>query len=273
MSHTTKGACLSIVLFFSWTAAAVGQNSDIRLLEEIQSAYEEHNYVEVEMKATSALTAYQRFSSDQLAEIHKILGVVYFSLNKPEESEAQFTSALALAPNLSLDPVQVSPKIISFFDQIKQKRMSSPDDGNELQAPRYVLLADKRPGATLRSLVLPGWGQIYKGERKKGFVLSSLWTAGVTATVIAHFSRNSSEDRYLDETDPARLESRFDSFNRLHKLRNGLAAFSAAVWIYSYFDTFLTGKPTAPRKESSAALYPLLAPGSAQLAFRLSFRH
>jgi len=98
----------------------------------------------------------------------------------------------------------------------------------------------------MRSLLVPGWGQLYKGQPTKGWLLVGLWGTTASGTVLVHLTRDRAEDDYLGETDPDRIADRFDTFNRWHKVRNNLALAAGLVWAYSYVDALLFHTRPAP---------------------------
>ncbi|HEX9652812.1 MAG TPA: DUF5683 domain-containing protein [bacterium] len=261
---------LIVILFLlSAPVRVFCQTSEQILVEEIQNAYNQLNYPEAEIKARAALKDFQRFSPVQLTEIHKILGLIYFSQNREEAARLQFENVLALTPHLKLDPLFVSPKIMKFFEDIQRERaMKSQDQSAPQHDVKYVLVHDPRPEAGMRSILLPGWGQLYKGEKTKGRILLGLWSAGVVATVASHVARARAEDKYLSETDPDRIESRYGNFNTIHKLRNNLIVFSAGVWLYSYIDAIVKKSPV--RSELSSPKTLLILPDWSTAHPRLS---
>ena len=245
-------ACFYLLMPFS----ALAQTSERFLLEEIRSAYNQLNYAEAEIKAQAALKEYRRFTLTQLTEIHQILALIYFSQNKVEDAREHFEDALSLTPSLEMDPVLVSPKIVDFFEEIKQSQATKQREQNDTGPQvKYILVDDPRPAAALRSMLVPGWGQLYKGEKTKGWLLVGLWTAGVIGSAATHIAREQAEDSYLAETDPAKIESRFDTFNTFHKVRNNLLIFSGGVWLYSYLDAFLRKKSSNLAADSKHAIF------------------
>ena len=264
-----------VFLLFGMISTAVAQNYEAQLLEEIVNAYEALHYVEVEIKAKAALEEYERFTASQLSEIHKILALVYFSQNKPIKARQHFENALSINPDLKLDTLFVSPKILEFYDQIKLEHDNEPkNDTRPTSELRYILVQDPRPAAALRSMILPGWGQIYKGDKRKGIVLSTLWGVSAIGTIVTHFARENAQDHYLSETDPTKIESIFNTFNTFHKLRNSLLLFSAGVWLYSYFDAFLKNSginvTNSPSKKSFS-IVPIVSKQQANLTVLFVF--
>jgi len=266
--------CLTLLFVtFGPARRAHAQDFESRLLAEIQKAYEEFNYPEAEIKANTALSEDHKFTANQLTEIYKILGLIAFTQNRREEAARHFESALTLAPELQLDKMMVSPKILEFFEEIRAQFQSPKISANKdlgKGSIRYVLVKDKRSAAAFRSMLFPGWGQLYKEDRMKGIFFMSAWSVGAIATIATHIARSNAEDRYLAETDPLRVSARFDTFNRLHKLRNSLALFSAAVWIASYFDALLTQPKTTP-STSAFQIFPSTTDGIASLNVTVTF--
>jgi hypothetical protein len=59
-------------------------------------------------------------TSTQVVTIQKELGVAYVALERPDLAEASFREALALQPNLELDSVRTSPRVLDAFNRAKQ---------------------------------------------------------------------------------------------------------------------------------------------------------
>ena len=238
------------------TAPVLAQTGDSSgLIEAMRDAYERLEYGTAERRAREALADFDAFSADQLVEVHTTLGLILFARNEPLEARTQFEAALSLNPRLTLDPLFVSPKTLEFFDEVKA---SVAQDGGTMREPvvRYVRVRDPRPAATVRSLAVPGWGQIYKGEQAKGWVLVGLWGASAAGAVTAHVLRAQAEDDYLAATDPTAIADRYDTFNTWHRTRNALALGAVAVWTYAALDALAFGGP-----EQTFAVSPSLRGG------------
>ena len=212
------------------------------LLGAMRDAYERLDYETAERRAREALDMYEAYSADQLVEVHTTLGLIHYAQSEPLEAREQFEAALSLDPALELDPLLASPKTLEFFEEV---RASLTVGGGAERAPiiRYVRVHDPRPAATVRSVVLPGWGQLYKGERVKGWALVGLWTAAATGAVAAHVLRSQARSDYLAATDPDVIAERYDTYNAWHRARAGFAIGAAVVWGYAAFDALATGAP------------------------------
>ncbi|HET6569477.1 MAG TPA: DUF5683 domain-containing protein [Rhodothermales bacterium] len=249
------------------TAAAQSQPLD-SLLTQMRQAYEQLDYGRVQNRAATILATHDSLTSEQLIEVHTMLGVVSYSTGNEAEARRQFEAALAIAPDLSLDPAKYSPKILSFVEEVKADRNTEPLPVDSVQV-RYVTLQNPIPAAAVRSLILPGWGQIYKGQQTKGGAFMGLW--GVAASgfiaseiVYVHFSR--AYDKAMTTEDAARL---YDRKNTWFKVRNLVGLGAAGIWVYSYLDTILSPVPPVSvqlGEQSSLNVRP--GPGSLHLTLR-----
>ena len=62
----------------------------------------------------------QSLTSTQVVTIQKELAVAYVALERADLAEASFRVALALQPNLELDTVRTSPRVLEAFNRAKQ---------------------------------------------------------------------------------------------------------------------------------------------------------
>ena len=215
------------------------------VMDSVRSAFNRFAYDVAEQRARAALADFDRFTPDQLAELHSLRARMAYADGRMAEAREQFVAALTIVPELTLDPLLVSPKIIAYFEEVKadwlaRQASAVGGQGGVAATPRYVVVQDPRPAAALRSMVLPGWGQLYKGERTKGWLLVGLWTGTGTATALAHVARGRAEEAYLEERTPAEVAGRYATYNRRHKWRNNLALATAALWVLSYVDALTT---------------------------------
>lgn len=251
---------LALVLgLLVWSVApAWGQVDEAPRLDALWEAYQQFDYDAAQTLARAALDAYD--NPEHLAEVHVILGLIAFSENRELEAELQFKEALRLNRNVELDPLQVSPKILEVFAEVRAGLAEAGPEANldPGVTPRYVFLPDLRAAAALRSMVLPGWGQLYKGEGTKGRVLLGVWGVSVAGSVTAHVLRQQARDAYLEAGTPDEALDRYDTFNRRHQIRNALLLGAAAVWLVSYVDALANDNRS--REPRSLLLVPSFSP-------------
>lgn len=239
------------------------------LLAQIRTAYQQLEYEQAEQKARTALYRYDELSPEQLVEVHTILAVVSYATNGTEEARRHFQAALMLDPELELDPDEFPPKIVEIFDEVKGDTPLAQEPTPAEPEIRYVTVVDPIPAAAVRSAVLPGWGQIYKGQRTKGKVLLSTWGVAATGLVVsqAFYSYHANQQRDADTQSAARDAS--EKKNSWHRARNGFAIAASGIWLYSYLDTILSEAPPPTIRLSQRAT-ATLQPGVS--SFRLDIR-
>ena len=71
------------------------------------------------------------------------------------------------------------------------------------------MLGNPGPGAAWRTLLLPGWGQYYKNEKKKSYIIFSAFTLNSAALITALIKEKSSRNNYLNENNPAKVSSKY----------------------------------------------------------------
>ena len=111
---------------------------------------------------------------------------------------------------------------------------------------RYVRVNDPRPSAALRSLAVPGWGQIHKGDRARGVVFGAAWAAGVAGTLGSHAARADARRAYLDAPTPEEATALYPAFDRWHKARAAFAIGTGVVWAAAVVDALASGGPEIP---------------------------
>jgi len=234
---------LNIVSLFSQTQ----QN----LFQQMMQAFQNLKFENAEKIAKQITADYESHTLSELVEAHKILGVIAYQRDMNlQEAQFQFDQALSIDQHVQLDSVYASIKTIHFFNDLKSKFISRPADNKVEQniQYRYLIQPDLRPGATLRSMILPGWGQLYKNDKKKGYVLITSTATVTIATVIFHVVQNNAHHDYLNATEQGIIKKKYDKYNRYYKLRNNTAIIGGGIWLYAFFDA-LIAKPKLANKQ------------------------
>lgn len=232
-----------------WIAAlclsrpASGQLAHPDIVDEIERSYRQLEFQEAERLAERVLANYGAYTAGELTSVHTILALIAYNRNELDEARRQFTYALQLSPQLKLDPVLVPPKINEYFEQLKAEL--NPEEAGYPEI-RYVLVRDQRLGAAMRSLVLPGWGQFYKGETVRGAVVFGAFGIAAGGFVLSQLKQNRAKDRYEDAiaTLPAgELASLSDDYDRWRRARNAFGVGAGLIWLVGYVDALVTGEP------------------------------
>lgn len=203
------------------------QTGNLERGEEIKRALQRGDYHNAAALADSAIAHFEDFMPAQLAEIHTLRALLASQRNETAAVDAHFRAALQLARDFRLDPIFFSPALQNRFEQIRSQ-MPTTETPVRVET-RYVMVPDQRVAAAWRSLVLPGWGQRFKGQKIKGniFLISAATLAGATAAT--QLLRAHAKEEYL-KAEAGEVEARYRTFNRYHLLRNNLALGLGIVW-------------------------------------------
>ena len=258
-----------LLVTFTWIHT-FGQEEARPLLERIQEAYNQFNYTEVVSLAFQALEAEPPLPQQEQVEIYTYLAFAHVALGKRDEAIQDFKAALELDPNVTLDPMYVSPKIIALFEEVK----SAKEAEREEQRIPVTVEKDKKFEGAWRSLVLPGWGQFHKGHKRKAIAIFTLQAINVSGLVYTQFKMERAHDAYLEAKVESDMDAHYDRYNRFYKLRNYFALSTLMVWLYSHIDAALTAP--APQaedtgNENTSFLTPAITRDTISLTYVIRF--
>lgn len=260
----------AMLLAIALAGPVIAQSTDSTMVA-LREAYQQMDYIRAEQEAYTILESFETHTAQELTEAHVTLAIIQYTQSNWQQSQNHFEAALSLSPELELDARDVSPKIRAFYEEVREGLQPSggATESQEIQL-RYIYVEDPRAGAIWRSMVVPGWGQLYAGENKKGLLFAGGWVALAGATAGLHAARSRAQDRYQKATDPLRIEAQYESYNRLHKLRNSAALAAVGLWLGSYLDALHKKKAASPRSPLvTASLTP--SPYASAPAFHVTF--
>ncbi len=238
---------LRIFLIWLFPAMVFCQNN---ILKNIQEDFESFKYADVITLTGQALTNIKNISPDELLKIYTLQGASYFSLSNNDSARIAFVNILQIDSTFTLDSTQISPKIISFFNQTKRnylltKRVNKPPvktkiDSLSLQKIKNLEQQNSNfKGALVRSIFLPGWGQLYLGNSAKGILLTGAGLLALGSSVYFIFDTKNKENKYLNETNPGFINGKYNDYNTSYKIRNTFLISYVIIWLYSQIDLLL----------------------------------
>lgn len=111
-----------------------------------------------------------------LAEAHRLEGMVLFFAHREVDAETHFVAYLKLDLDGHLDPALYPPEVVGFFDEIRAKHSA------ELRALR------PRPHRHLAYNFLPPAGQFQNGDTVKGWLIVGAYGTFAIANVASYLA-------------------------------------------------------------------------------------
>lgn len=211
-------------------------------LKEVEQAFVSFDYPQVIRLADSILTKSPNLDTLQTIEILRLKAIAHYSLNQEDLATLSFVRLLQLNRDYRLDPMINSPKIIAFFEKIKQDFLKSerkpPEPKKETfvaQTNRQQLLANFRQ-SLWRSMVLPGWGHLHQKQTKIGLALMTSSAMIIGASVYFILKTQQLEKDYLNSIEQQQIDQNYRLYNKSFKTRNVLLITYALLWSYTQLD-------------------------------------
>jgi hypothetical protein len=226
-------------------------------IDILRQRFKNFEYDSVVTLADRILRERQDLSQQDQIDLLQMKAISHYSILEMNAALSCFLEILKLNPQYSLDPIRTSPKILSFFNEVKSsflrerylpaapERMAIPDTIRAVGDNGTVLRR-----AITRSLVLPGWGHFYLKQKKKALFLTTASLVSLCGGIYFSSNCRDKERAYLNETDKLLMNDRYEKYNRSFKVRNSLIASYAAIWLYSQADLLVFQKKIFSEKFS-----------------------
>ena len=216
------------------------------LMDQLEENYKTFRYNDVISLSEKIIYDSASYNSNVLIEVFTMRAVAYYSISEIDPARKSFIEILRIDRNHQLDPVKISPKILSLFNDLRNdfERIESNNTNNELKEPEENQIIISKPvldnslmkNSLIRSIALPGWGHLYLEGNIKGWLLTTASTAALSGMIYYIFNVKEKENSYLSQTEPDIIQQKYNEYNSAYKIRNLLVAGYAVLWLYSQID-------------------------------------
>ena len=217
-------------------------------IERAAQFFEEGQIVEAENLAFKTLSKPELLTKNQKFSLYRILAFCAIANDDEEGGERYFKNALMQNPNMSPDPLLWSPKIRRVFDRAKSSFKIIQEDVKKQQLSQE---ADFCRQASLKSMIIPGYGQLVKGQKVKSFAAGLLFAGVASAFVYELFSYPSARDAYYNATNSADAEAKWKEYRDTQYYVNLSGLLTLTIYSYSFFDA-LWSAPSQPDSSFSS---------------------
>ncbi len=245
-------------------------------LQAIEQSFKSFKYQEVITLSESVVSQQDQHPDSILLPVLRMRTIAFYSLGDSRNAVNNYLEILRRQPDFRFDPLRTSPKIIDYFTNIRENfldRQSTADTSSTI--PPVTTVAQPFPrGAIMRSLLLPGWGQLHQGNKTKGWIFATLGAASLSGAIYFAIDTRDKADQYLAITDPTRFDAAYDEYNAAYQKRNVLFTAFSLVWLYSQIDLlYITGNRSGDgRQNQQTKIFPLFTPYDSP-AFGLGLTH
>lgn len=143
-----------------------------------------------------------------------------------------FGEILNRDPLVTLNPREVSPKILNIFEEVKRSHVWVVPERVRVE----TLLVKPSKRTLTMSFVYPGLGQFAAKRKVSGLALLALETAALSGLALSSFYYKKEYDQYLDETDPAVIPQRYADANTWYRTRMGFGCGALLLYFFGIFD-------------------------------------
>lgn len=174
----------------------------------------------------------------RLGEMGLVDPAVAPKLGKLADAQALVMGSVAQAGDRYL----VNARVVSTETAETLAAASEPVAAASLVAlsSEAVVLRSRKDGA-FRSLLVPGWGQVYNREPVKAAVILGTEVALIGGAGAFHVLGEGAKRDYQKSTDPARAATLRADAERDLRWRNGLLVAAGALWVLNVADAYFSG--------------------------------
>lgn len=213
----------------------------------MKKKFDQFKYGDVISIANRLLLKKAPYSKADIIEIYKLKGISHYSLSEDDAAKKSFIEILRADTSYTLDSTKVSPKIISFYQQVKENYLQQQ---KEIEAKTVVRIdtvyvpqieydiehENRLKNAIARSLLVPGLGHLYLKTNFKSIFLTFLGSASLISSIYFLIKAEQDEKAYLVETHPDIIETKYDQYNKTFMKRNISLISFGVIWVYSQLD-------------------------------------
>lgn len=244
---------------------------------KVKQAYEKFEYENV-IKLSDQLIQKGGISDSLMIDIYIMRANTFFLREDDIATRKSFENILMIKKKYTPDPSNISPKLISIFNEVKTEYLRQHPDVVQTQDSTHrkpeikIIDPSTMKSAIVQNILLPGLGQLYIGNNTKGWLTTSVSTLSLGAMIYSVLNTKKKEDAYLNEPDKLLIQQKYDDYNKSYKIRNVLIISYAVVWLYSQIDLlfFSNGEQNSNGKLSQ--LYNFSFTPSPLSALQINFR-
>jgi hypothetical protein len=105
----------------------------------------------------------------------------------------------------------------------------------EQKSQKWIIIEDRRARSTLRSIIFPGWGQIYN-NKARGYIFSGIAGISLGYFIYSSVQLRKTHQEYLKAYTEDDIERKYASYNKWYIRRNNSLLVYSGSWTLSLID-------------------------------------
>ena len=209
--------------------------------QKVKQAYEKFEYENV-IKLSDQLIQKGGISDSLMIDIYIMRANTFFLKEDDVATRKSFENILMIKKKYTPDPSNISPKLISIFNEVKTEylrnhpEVKQPQDSTQAKQEIKFIDPSIMKSAIVQNILLPGLGQLYIDNDTKGWFTTSVSTLSLGAMIYLVLDTKMKENSYLNESNKLLIQQKYDDYNKSYKIRNVLIISYAVIWLYSQID-------------------------------------
>lgn len=215
-----------------------GQNLN-KQIQSLENDFRLFKYEQVIKKGRFLLADPYASKKDSL-QIYQFMLSSAYAVDDTTLAKNIIKEILRTEPSFTLDARSTSPKIIEFFNYIKQqivhkKPPLQPPVTEHLTAPQKQLPPLKGE-YLLASALFPGSGHLWAGDKKSGYYRSAASAALLAAIIYSAIETDRRKDAYLSASGAADFSTLYKRYNSSYRWRNAFLIGYGLWSLYNLYD-------------------------------------
>ncbi len=226
-----------LMLFITAVPVQAQDKTELRKIKDqiaiASEYYSEGRIGDAERMVLKLLNEQNKLDSEANFLIYRLLAFCSIANDDENAGTQYFVQALGYNPTMSPDPVTWSPKIRRVFENARQDYQINQEQQRLL---RFAAEAELCRRASSRSLFLPGSGQMMKGHKAQGAILTTLFIGASTAAIYGQVVLPGAKDDYLNARiadDASRL---WDDYRDAQYFANATGIMALSIYCYSFLN-------------------------------------
>jgi hypothetical protein len=230
-----KWHIIFIPLFFCSLYGQITQQD----LEALELDFKKFRYQEVLAKGRFFLESKQ-LSGDDSLQIYQYMINAAYALNDTTQAKEIIREVLQSSREFQMDPRITSPKIIEFFNYVKNEQLEFPQVSDTTSdsllakpAPIRMYPANEKIFA---SFLVPGTGHLWNGSKTKGIIYTSASALFIGSLIYFANRTAKKRDLYMNARLNTNFNDLYDDYNRAYRTRNLLILGYGIFNLYVLYD-------------------------------------